>query len=124
MLALVSHRSCPPSQHKLEFPNEHLLVGHRGTSFLELHSCVEMEKPTLVSEISPDRERKEKKNYLGSETLPISVKEMGPNVDTLVHIPYDHPTSKFRLREVWQAEKEDRLSNKKESRMIAERLEF
>eukprot|EP00983_Pelagomonas_calceolata_P050878 1142177-Pelagomonas_calceolata.AAC.1 len=31
---------------------------------------------------------------------------------------------KFRLREARQAEKEDRSSSKKESRMIAERLEF
>eukprot|EP00983_Pelagomonas_calceolata_P046760 1140331-Pelagomonas_calceolata.AAC.1 len=43
---------------------------------------------------------------------------------TLVHRPYDHFTTKFRVREVRQAEKEDRSSNEKESRMIAERLEF
>eukprot|EP00983_Pelagomonas_calceolata_P080471 1155152-Pelagomonas_calceolata.AAC.2 len=36
--------------------------------------------------------------------------------------PYDHPTTKFRPREVRQAEKEDRSSNEKESRITAERL--
>jgi len=39
----------------------------------------------------------------------------------LVHRPYDPPTTKFRLREARQAEKEDRSSNEKESKMIAER---
>eukprot|EP00983_Pelagomonas_calceolata_P041027 1137864-Pelagomonas_calceolata.AAC.1 len=34
---------------------------------------------------------------------------------TLVHRPHDPPTTKFRLREARQAEKEDRSSNKKES---------
>eukprot|EP00983_Pelagomonas_calceolata_P079017 1154486-Pelagomonas_calceolata.AAC.1 len=43
---------------------------------------------------------------------------------TLVQRPYDHPTTKFRLREVWQAEDEDRSRNEIESKMIAERLEF
>eukprot|EP00983_Pelagomonas_calceolata_P056434 1144584-Pelagomonas_calceolata.AAC.2 len=43
---------------------------------------------------------------------------------TLVHRPYDPPTTKFRLREARQAGKEDRSSNERESRMIAERLEF
>jgi len=40
-----------------------------------------------------------------------------------VHRPYGLPTTKFRLREVQQAEKEDRSSNKKESRIKAERPE-
>eukprot|EP00983_Pelagomonas_calceolata_P005255 171598-Pelagomonas_calceolata.AAC.2 len=43
---------------------------------------------------------------------------------TLVQRPYDHPTTKFRLREVRQAENKDRFSNEKGSKMIAERLEF
>eukprot|EP00983_Pelagomonas_calceolata_P120887 1160745-Pelagomonas_calceolata.AAC.19 len=43
---------------------------------------------------------------------------------TLVHRPYDPPTTNSRLREARQAEKEDGSSNEKESRMIAERLEF
>eukprot|EP00983_Pelagomonas_calceolata_P120771 1160736-Pelagomonas_calceolata.AAC.16 len=38
------------------------------------------------------------------------------NWATLVHRPYDHPTTKFRLSEAQQAEKEDRSSNEKESR--------
>eukprot|EP00983_Pelagomonas_calceolata_P084105 1156296-Pelagomonas_calceolata.AAC.2 len=42
----------------------------------------------------------------------------------MVHRPYDPPTMKFKLREARQAEKEDRSSNEKESRMIAERLGF
>eukprot|EP00983_Pelagomonas_calceolata_P050056 1141786-Pelagomonas_calceolata.AAC.1 len=37
------------------------------------------------------------------------------------HRPYDHPTAKFKLREARQAEKEDRSSNEKESRMKPER---
>jgi len=41
-----------------------------------------------------------------------------------VHKLYDLPTTKFRLREARQAEKEDGSSNENESKMIAERLEF
>eukprot|EP00983_Pelagomonas_calceolata_P052691 1142957-Pelagomonas_calceolata.AAC.4 len=43
---------------------------------------------------------------------------------TLLHRPYDHPTTKLRLRQARQAEKENRSSNEEESRMLAERLEF
>eukprot|EP00983_Pelagomonas_calceolata_P067010 1149313-Pelagomonas_calceolata.AAC.5 len=64
------------------------------------------------------RKKKKKKNYVGRQTLPTSIKEKGPHWCR----PDDLPTTKFRLREVRQAEKEDRSSNKKESRMIAEIL--
>eukprot|EP00983_Pelagomonas_calceolata_P046063 1139990-Pelagomonas_calceolata.AAC.1 len=43
---------------------------------------------------------------------------------TLVQRLYDLPATKFRLKELQQAEKEERYSNEKESKMMAERLEF
>eukprot|EP00983_Pelagomonas_calceolata_P055513 1144177-Pelagomonas_calceolata.AAC.5 len=57
----------------------------------------------------------------GSEKTPHINKRHGA---TLLHRPYDHPITKCRLREVRQAEKKDRSSKEKESRMKAERLEF
>eukprot|EP00983_Pelagomonas_calceolata_P060020 1146192-Pelagomonas_calceolata.AAC.1 len=59
-----------------------------------------------------------------TDTRVSRMKEKKNHGATLVQGPYDHPTTKFRLREERQAEKEDRSSNEKESRMIAKRLEF
>eukprot|EP00983_Pelagomonas_calceolata_P051882 1142609-Pelagomonas_calceolata.AAC.8 len=64
---------------------------------------------------------KQNKSYIDSENTPHVNQGKGA---TLVQRPYDHPTTKFRLREVRQAEKEDRSNDEKESRMIAERLVF
>eukprot|EP00983_Pelagomonas_calceolata_P066412 1149028-Pelagomonas_calceolata.AAC.2 len=58
---------------------------------------------------------KKKKSYIGSENSIWG--HIGAKTIEL-------PTTKFRLGEVQQAEKENRSSNKKERKMIAERQEF
>eukprot|EP00983_Pelagomonas_calceolata_P130747 1161712-Pelagomonas_calceolata.AAC.1 len=42
----------------------------------------------------------------------------------MVQRPYDHPTTKFRMREARQVENKDGSSNEKESELIVQRLEF
>eukprot|EP00983_Pelagomonas_calceolata_P045869 1139900-Pelagomonas_calceolata.AAC.11 len=72
----------------------------------------------FVLERGPPRKRRQgKKNYVGRENPHIN-KGRGT---TLFHDP---TTSKLRSKEARQAEKEDGSSNKKESKMKAERLEF
>eukprot|EP00983_Pelagomonas_calceolata_P039669 1137280-Pelagomonas_calceolata.AAC.2 len=95
------------------------LVGNCTESIELKRSVLSDDTPALELQNSCTRKEKKKKTTQEVNTPHIN---QGKGA-TLVHRPYDHPATKFRLREVRQAEKY-RSSNEKESNMIAERLEF